>query len=106
MTAPLNPQHIILLRSQMREAMHAYRHYDSQWNQLNDAFTAKIAEENRIRKATGRPPHSALSIAQQKGDNLALGDAMGAAQWFRDKAATIAAVITAEEAASRLLRDE
>ena len=93
------------LRAVMREAVAEYRKYDAQWNNFDRMFKAKIKEENRIRRETGREPHSHLSIAQQRNDTLVLKDAMEAAKWFRDKANTLAATISAEYAAQSMLEE-
>jgi hypothetical protein len=86
----------------MREAVLKFRRFDAEWNKLNDAFNAKIKEENTVRRATGRELHSALSIAEQKGNWLDLSDALNAATWWRAKADMLAGVIAAEKAAMEM----
>lgn len=94
-------RYIFGLRRDMRAALAEFRKQDEKWNELNDAFLAKIKEENRIRRSTGRAPHSALSVTEQKTNWLELGDAMNAATWFRAKADMLAGVLAAELALSQ-----
>lgn len=97
--------HVETLQRDMRHALSEFRKHDAAWNELNDAFLAKIREENRRRVSSGRFPHTPLSVAQQKGDWLELSDAMSAAQWWRDKAQCLGTVILAEQAAREMLRE-
>lgn len=98
----MNQQQLAKIREDMESALEEFYIADREWNEINDAFTRKIIKENARRKAQGRPRHSALSVAQQKNDTLVLTEAMDKAKWFRDKAATLAAVLNAELAHRQL----
>lgn len=84
------------LRADMREAVRMFRKFDARWNKLNDELNLKWRREHR----------DMMYVDQAKAVNITLKGHMSAAQWWRDKAAMLAAVISAEEAADLLLRDE
>jgi hypothetical protein len=93
------------LLTKMRAAAQQADKFDKQWNELNDAFKRKHAEEDRRRRERGDWRKSDLSKAQEKDDNLELKDAFGAQAWWRTQATYYADLIQAEKAAYDVLHE-
>jgi hypothetical protein len=71
----------------MREAMNEFNKFDRKWNVLNEKLNVYLDGSNI---------HDIVQRDKVKGENLTLKGHLAAAQWWRDKAATLAAVIQAE----------
>lgn len=79
---------------EMRDAVLKFREFDAKWNDLNDDLT----DLNR------RKGLDELESGKDKSINLTLTGYMDGAKWFRDKAASLAAVIQAEKAAMEMMK--
>lgn len=93
----MNREHAVYVRrlwEDMREAMRMYRKFDRQWNALNDALDVKYDAEAQ---------HDPVMRARAKEANLELAGYFSGSQWWREKAAALAAVIQAEKAATEML---
>lgn len=89
MPTPQHDDYLRSLRSLMQAAVRETQRLDAKWNRLNDEINAKLDAEG------------ITDIVQRdkiKGASLPLQDALGGGKWWREKAAYLAAVITAEMA--------
>jgi hypothetical protein len=89
-------QTLLLLRTQMREAVRHTQKFDRKWNEINDAINDKFAREDERRAMRGDYQLTDLMKAEMKADSLPLKDAFAAGQWWRGKAVYLATVIQAE----------
>jgi hypothetical protein len=88
MATPMNrDQYLEWLRRKMREAVKETQRLDAKWNRLND-------ELNDHYERHGVTDVNALAVA--KSESLALSDAFGAGQWWREKSVYLASVLQAE----------
>jgi hypothetical protein len=75
------------LRALMQEAVKQTQRFDAKWNRLNGELNQYLEDSN------------VDDVVQQdkiKSVNIALRDALGAGNWWRDKATYLANVIQAE----------
>jgi hypothetical protein len=87
-------KYVHALWAEMRAAVHQFRAFDAKWNRKNDELTDLHERQNL----------DIVQSAKDKSVNLTLQGYMDGAKWFRDKAAALAAVIQAEQAAMEMLK--
>jgi hypothetical protein len=92
----MEKQYLEMLRGDMRQAVAQFIKFDRKWNALNDALNLKFSEEGR----------DIVAIDQMKSANITLTGYMSSASWWRDKAAMLAAVLSAEQAADTMIRNQ
>lgn len=95
--------HIAALIKEVRHAKRMADKFDKRWNDLNTAFKAKHAEEDRIRQQRRRPPKEEALKREDQGENYAMGDAFGAQAWWQGKAEATATILLAEVAAYEVI---
>lgn len=93
-----NMRYLEDLRTRLLHAQKMADEADAKWNELNKAFNAKHAEEDRVRAAIGQFPKSQKNKREDKEANFELSDHFGVQGWWRQQAVYLANLIMAEEA--------
>jgi hypothetical protein len=78
---------------------------DAEWNDINEGFKRKHAEEQARRKARGMTPKTEMQMRAEKEASYALGDAFAVQSWWRTQTMYYAAQLQAELAADQMLRE-
>lgn len=78
----------------MRHAVRRFREFDAKWNKLNDELNERFDRQGT----------DMVQRDKDKRINITLTGYLNGAQWWRDKAASLAAVIQAEKAAMEMMK--